>query len=196
MTPSETYRSRLQQHADVLQRMHSLEDDVLAVAERMVSCFRSGGKILLAGNGGSAADAQHWAAEWVIRLNPALERPGMPAIALTTDSSILTAGANDLGYDQVIARQVEALGRVGDVFLAISTSGNSPNLVNAVGVARDRAMTVIGVLGRDGGKLAPLCDASLIVPASDTQSIQEMHVILGHVLCELTENGVYGAPER
>lgn len=166
----------------------AIEQAVTLVADTL----RDGHKLLLAGNGGSAADAQHWAAEWVIRLSPEVKRPALPAIALTTDTSILTAGANDLGYDEVMARQVEAFAREGDLLIVISTSGNSENLLRAVNVARDRGAKVLGVLGKDGGKLAPVCDQALVVPSSDTQRIQEMHSVIGHLLCELSETELYG----
>jgi len=166
----------------------ALEEAVTLVADTL----KEGGKLLLAGNGGSAADAQHWAAEWVIRLSPDVKRPALPAIALTTDTSILTAGANDLGYDEVFARQVEAFAQEGDLLIAISTSGNSENLLRAVKVARDKGAKVLGVLGKDGGKLAAECDQALVVPSRNTQRIQEMHSLVGHLLCELSERVLYG----
>ena len=157
----------------------------------VVDTLRRGNKLLLAGNGGSAADAQHWAAEWVIRLSHDLQRPALPAIALTTDTSILTAGANDIGYDNVFARQVEALAQQGDLVLLISTSGNSGNLIKAAKVAKEKGAKTLGILGNKGGSMAEVCDFSVVVPSSDTQRVQEMHIIVGHLLCELSERTLY-----
>ena len=167
--------------------IEQIEETVHLVADT----FRNGGKILLAGNGGSAADAQHWAAEWVIRLSPDLDRPAMPAIALHTDTSALTAGANDLGYEKVFARQVEAFGQKGDLLILISTSGNSENLILATEAAKGKGAIALGILGKDGGKLAPNCDHTLIVPSNDTQRIQEMQEVVGHLLCELSERVLF-----
>lgn len=149
-------------------------------------------KILLCGNGGSAADAQHLATEFVIRMNPAITRPGIPAIALTTDSSMLTAGANDLGYDRVFARAVETLGVPGDVLIGISTSGKSESVNQAFRTARARGIVTIGLLGRDGGPSRELVDLAIIVPSDDTQRIQEGHITIGHLLCALVEREIYG----
>lgn len=154
-------------------------------AELLATALASGRKILIAGNGGSAADAQHFAAELVGRF--LLERRGLPAIALTTDSSILTAVANDYGFEQVFARQVEALASPGDVVIGISTSGNSANILAAIAVARQRGCTTIGLLGRDGGAIAAGVDLSLIVGCNETPHIQEMHVTIIHLLCKLLE---------
>ncbi|BCD62724.1 D-sedoheptulose 7-phosphate isomerase [Nitratiruptor sp. YY08-26] len=142
-------------------------------------------KIMLCGNGGSAADAQHIAAELVGRFKK--ERRGLPAIALTTDTSALTAIGNDYGYAQVFARQVEALGKRGDVLIAISTSGESENVLRAVEVARAQECKVIGLLGKDGGRIKDLCDVSIVVPVHDTPRIQEMHILIGHILCALID---------
>ncbi|SMC10149.1 D-sedoheptulose 7-phosphate isomerase [Nitratiruptor tergarcus] len=142
-------------------------------------------KIMLCGNGGSAADAQHIAAELVGRFKK--ERRGLPAIALTTDTSALTAIGNDYGYAQVFARQVEALGKRGDVLIAISTSGESENVLRAVEVARAQECKVIGLLGKDGGRIKDLCDTSIVVPVHDTPRIQEMHILIGHILCALID---------
>jgi D-sedoheptulose 7-phosphate isomerase len=164
---------------------------IAAMAEALVACLRAGGKVLLAGNGGSAADAQHLAAELVNRFLQ--ERPALPAIALTTDTSILTATANDRAFDQVFSRQVEALGRPGDVLLLLSTSGRSPNLHRAVQAGRARRMTVIALLGGDGGGLPPLCDHALIVPATLSPRVQEVHILIGHILCEVVESALFSA---
>ena len=163
-----------------------------AIAAALVDAVRmctdslsAGGKLMFAGNGGSAADAQHWAGELVSRFY--YDRPGLPAIALTTDSSILTAIGNDYGYDYTFARQIEALGRAGDVFIAISTSGNSPNIVRAAQAARDAGIRVIGFTGAGGGKLLPLADICFRMPSTETPRIQEGHEFVGHMLCALIE---------
>jgi D-sedoheptulose 7-phosphate isomerase len=158
----------------------------------LVTAFRSGNKLLLCGNGGSAADCQHIAAEFVIRLSHDFVRPALPAIALTTDTSNLTAGSNDIGFENVFARSVEALGRKDDVLLAISTSGNSANIIKAVDKALTRGMIVIGFLGGNGGKLVSMVDLSLIIPSSSTQRIQEGHITAAHILCELVEKELFG----
>ena len=150
-----------------------------------IDALRSGRKLLFCGNGGSAADAQHWAGELVSRFY--YDRPGLAAIALTTDSSILTAIGNDYGYDYTFARQVEALGQGGDVLVAISTSGNSPNIIRAAEAARARGVAVVGFTGEGGGKLAPLSDICFRVPSTETPRIQEGHEFIGHLLCALVE---------
>ncbi len=161
-------------------------EDVARAAELMIAALRSGRKILLFGNGGSAADAQHLAAELVNRYRRT--RPALAALALTTDTSILTAIANDASFEEVFSRQIEALGEPGDVALAISTSGRSPNVVRAVETARRLGLRTIGLLGRDGGLIAPLVDIPLIVPVEETPRIQEVHITLGHILCDLIES--------
>jgi D-sedoheptulose 7-phosphate isomerase len=154
----------------------------------MIQSVRSGGKILLFGNGGSAADAQHIAAELVNRLN--YDRPAIAAIALTTDSSILTSTGNDYSFAEVFARQVSALGRPEDIAFGISTSGNSPNVLRGIEVAQGIGMQSIGLTGRGGGKLAAMVNLALIVEGPSTQRIQETHLTIGHILCELLENAV------
>lgn len=154
-----------------------------------VGALRAGRKLLFAGNGGSAADAQHWAGELVSRFY--YDRPGLSAIALTTDTSILTAIGNDYGYDYVFARQVEALGQQGDVLIAISTSGNSRNIVRAIDAARERHMAVIGFTGQGGGHMAGACDLCFRVPSGETPRIQEGHEALGHMLCALIETEMF-----
>jgi phosphoheptose isomerase len=152
----------------------------------MVNCFAAGNKALVCGNGGSAADGQHFAAELVGRLKSP-HRPALPVIALTADSAILTAWSNDVGYETVFSRQVEALGRPGDLLLAISTSGLSKNLVRAVEAARRQRMHAIALLGGDGGDVMPLCDTALVVPSFDSQRIQEVQMLALHSICELIE---------
>ena len=158
---------------------------IFEAAEVITTCLRAGGKLLLFGNGGSAADAQHLAAEFVGRF--VRERPGLPAIALTTDSSILTAVGNDYGFDQIFARQVQALGCPGDVAIAISTSGNSPNVIEGVKAAKRGDLKTIGLSGQDGGLLAKEADIAITIASRSTARIQECHISVGHLLCELTE---------
>ena len=165
---------------------------VARAAEMIIASVRAGGKVLVLGNGGSAADAQHIAAELVNRLN--YDHPPIPAIALTTDTSILTSIGNDSSFDNVFGRQVRALGRKGDVALAISTSGNSPNVLRAVEAAREIGVTTIALAGRTGGKLATLAELALVVNADSTQRIQETHITIAHILCELVEDALYGQP--
>ena len=155
----------------------------------VVASFRAGGKLLLCGNGGSAADAQHWAAELVGRF--LYDRPGLPAIALTTDTSILTAVGNDYGYEASFSRQVQALGRPGDVLFALSTSGRSPNVLAAARAARDLGIRVIGFTGATGGDMLKLCDVCLRIPAPETARVQEGHEVLGHAICALIETAMF-----
>jgi D-sedoheptulose 7-phosphate isomerase len=167
--------------------MHEQVEQVLALS---VKALNGGRKILFAGNGGSAADAQHWAGELVSRFY--FDRPGLPAIALTTDSSIITAIGNDYGYDYVFARQVEALGQEGDVLYAISTSGNSKNIIRAIESAREKGVIVVGLTGQGGGKMMDMCDVCFRVPSTETPRIQEGHEALGHLLCALIEQEIFG----
>lgn len=168
-----------------MSRDTQLHELMSKAVDQSVTALRSGRKLLFAGNGGSAADAQHWAGELVSRFY--YDRPGLPAIALTTDTSILTAIGNDYGYDYVFARQVEALGQEGDVLIAISTSGNSRNVVRAIEAAREKHMVVMGFTGQGGGQMAGLCDLCFRVPSGETPRIQEGHEALGHLLCALIE---------
>lgn len=163
--------------------------DVEQSAGMISDALKTGGKLLVFGNGGSAADAQHIAGELVNRFLQ--ERRALPAISLTTDGGVLTCIANDTGFEKVFARQIEAMGNKGDVCLAISTSGQSPNIIAACEQARSQGIKVVGLLGRDGGKVAGLCDLALIVPSHDTQRIQETHNLLGHILCELIESEMF-----
>lgn len=167
----------------------ALRQQIVDAVNLCVDAYRNGKKIMFAGNGGSAADAQHWAGELVSRFY--YDRPGLPAIALTTDTSILTAIGNDYGYDYTFARQIEALGQQGDVFVAISTSGNSPNIVRAVDAARERGVKVIGFTGMGGGKVAPLSDICFRIPSNETPRIQEGHEFVGHLLCALIESEMH-----
>jgi D-sedoheptulose 7-phosphate isomerase len=169
--------------------------DLVALIEVVAGCcvtaLRNGNKILLAGNGGSAADAQHLAAELVGRL--AFDRPGLAAFALTTDTSALTGIGNDYGFDRLFSRQVEAVGRPGDVFFGISTSGRSPNVLNALRVCRDRSIVTIGLTGQHGGDMPPLCDHCFRMPSTETPKIQEGHIVVGHILFALVEREMFGA---
>lgn len=163
---------------------------VADAAEACIQSIRSGGKVLLAGNGGSAADAQHIAGEFVSRF--AFDRPGLAAVALTTDTSILTAIGNDYGYEKLFSRQVQALGRAGDVFICYSTSGKSANVIKALEAAREVELICVGFTGNRGGPMRELCHHLLEVPSSDTPKIQEGHAVLGHILCGLVERMIFG----
>jgi D-sedoheptulose 7-phosphate isomerase len=157
---------------------------------RCVQALKEKKKILLAGNGGSAADSQHIAAELVSRLN--YDRPGLSAIALTTDTSALTAIGNDYGFERAFSRQVEALGQAGDVFIAISTSGNSPNILAALEAARKQGLVTIGMTGKTGGKMVALCDIAIKAPSTMTPNIQECHIMLAHIICQIIEDTIFG----
>jgi D-sedoheptulose 7-phosphate isomerase len=163
----------------------TISNTLVTIAELTAGAMRSGHKLLVAGNGGSAADAQHLVAEFVVRLTDT--RPALRAIALTTDSSILTACANDFGFDQIFARQIEALGQPGDLFLGISTSGNSPNILHALEQAKKSGVTAIGFTGAGGGKMRDLCDHLIAIPSTVTMNIQESHLALEHIFCMLVE---------
>jgi len=165
-------------------------ETVVDVARTMAITLARGGKILFCGNGGSAADSQHLAAEFVNRFQ--IERPPLPAIALTTDSSILTAIGNDYGFDKVFVKQVQALGAPGDVLVGISTSGNSANVLEAMRAARDKGMITVGMAGQNGD-IVPLCDHALLVPHKTTALIQEIHIAAGHLLCSLTDYFLFEA---
>ncbi|HRP94667.1 MAG TPA: D-sedoheptulose 7-phosphate isomerase [Rhodocyclaceae bacterium] len=180
--------------AQIAETAHNLAamaaDDALIgtigrVAAACVAALRNGNKILFAGNGGSAADSQHLAAEIVSRF--AYDRPGLTAFALTTDTSILTAIGNDYGYEHLFARQIAAVGVPGDVFFGISTSGNSPNILNALDAARQKGLVTVGLTGRGGGKMVQACDHCLRTPSDSTPRIQEGHIVMGHIVCGLIE---------
>ncbi|MBF0161496.1 MAG: D-sedoheptulose 7-phosphate isomerase [Magnetococcales bacterium] len=187
--------AQIQESLAVKQRL--LEDPVaLATLQQLcelaLRVYRGGGKLLIAGNGGSAADAQHIAGELVSRFY--FDRPALPALALTTDSSILTAIGNDYGYEMLFSRQIEANGKAGDLFLAISTSGNSPNILKAIHTAKRLGIHVAGLTGTDGGQMARLCDLCLHIPATSTPRIQEGHILVGHLLCAFIERGLFAEP--
>jgi D-sedoheptulose 7-phosphate isomerase len=172
------------------------DEALCAAAQRaaalLAACLRKGGKLLLCGNGGSAADAQHWAGELVSRFN--YDRPGLAAVALTTDTSILTAIGNDYGYDRVFARQVEALGRRGDMLFALSTSGRSANVLAALQAAREAGLACVGFTGHAQGPMDALCEICIHVPSDHTPRIQEGHEAIGHAICALVEAELFPRP--
>ena len=184
----ESIKKALKESADLqLQVAELLSGKILEVAKALSSTIEGGGKAMFCGNGGSAADSQHLAAELVVRLTGQSNRRALPAMALTTDSSILTACSNDFGFENVFARQIEALGKKGDILFAISTSGNSPNVIKAVETAGKIDVVTVGMLGSGGGKLATMTDHPLVIPSSDTQRIQEVHIAIGHIIIFLVE---------
>ena len=177
------------EHAAHMTMFNALEPLFPAISDvgiKMQNCIKNGGKILICGNGGSAADAQHIAAEIVGRFKK--ERKGMPAIALTTDTSIITSVGNDYGYDYIFARQIEALCRAEDFVIGITTSGNSANVVRAMQAAKEIGATTIGLTGGNGGQLSAICDHNLVMPSAVTARIQEAHIFVGHSLCEILES--------
>jgi len=166
--------------------------DIISAADLITESYKTGKKLLLCGNGGSAADCQHIATEFMIRLSHTIERPALAAIALTTDSSNLTAGGNDIGFENVFARNIQGLGNSGDVLIAISTSGNSRNIINAVEMAKSKNIKTVGFLGGSGGRLKSLVNVPVIIPSSNVQRIQEGHITIAHIICELVEEELYG----
>ncbi|GAA5070554.1 D-sedoheptulose-7-phosphate isomerase [Lysobacter panacisoli] len=185
-------RAEFGKSLDNFQRMAAddgLREQIGQAVAICVGALREGRKILFAGNGGSAADAQHWAGELVSRFY--YDRPGLPAIALTTDTSILTAIGNDYGYDYTFARQIEALGQKGDVFVAISTSGRSKNILRALDACEEKGVRVIGFTGATGGDMVDRCEVCFRVPSTETPRIQEGHEFIGHLLCALIESEVF-----
>ena len=176
-------------HQEVIARsIDALQNHIYTACIIASEAIKNGNKILLCGNGGSAADAQHIAAELSGRYKT--ERRGLPGIALTTDTSVLTAVGNDYGYDRVFDRQVEALAREGDVLIGISTSGHSKNVVRALSLARNMGCKTIGFSGRDGGVMNEFCDVNLVVPSNDTPRIQEMHIMIGHIICQAIDDAL------
>ncbi len=186
MNSTQNLQNAIAEHQAMFAKLGELIPQIAAVAEELKACLKRGGKILLMGNGGSAADSQHIAAEIVGRYKK--ERRGLPAIALTTDTSILTSVGNDYGYDYIFARQIEALCRAEDVVIGITTSGNSKNVVAAIEEANKIGATTIGLTGGTGGKLSSLCKFNLVMPSNDTPRIQEAHIFVGHSLCDLLES--------
>jgi len=181
--------------ASVTTKTRILEDEALLntieqVAKACVDVYKNSKKTLLAGNGGSAADAQHIAAELVGRYG--FDRPSIPSLALTTDTSNLTAIGNDYGYDKVFSRQLEGMAQEGDLFIGISTSGNSQNVINAFESAKAKGVTTVAMVGRDGGTMAKMADFAIIVPSNDTPRIQESHILIGHIICDVIEKEMFG----
>lgn len=171
--------------------MEQSAEDIEHIGLLLARSIQKGGKILFCGNGGSAADSQHLAAELVVRLRSHINRPALPGLALTVDTSILTAGGNDIGFDNIFARGVEAYGKHGDVLVGISTSGNSENVIRAMQKAKEMGVQTVGLLGGTGGKLADFCDHSIIVPSNVTARIQESHILIGHIWCEMIEEYLF-----
>ncbi|KQW43264.1 MULTISPECIES: D-sedoheptulose 7-phosphate isomerase [unclassified Roseateles] len=182
------FASGLASHRALFERIHALQDDVERAAELMTQTLRRGRKLLLMGNGGSAADCQHLAAEFTGRFQH--ERRPLAALALTTDTSALTCIGNDYGFEHVFARQLQGLAQPGDCVIGISTSGRSPNVLRALDKARELGLTTIGLSGRDGGEMRALCDLCLVVPHADTARIQEAHIFIGHSWCALVEQAL------
>ena len=185
-----SYLKRLAGEAAVLKQtvVEKLGQQILDVASVISGVIGTGGKIMIAGNGGSAADASHFAGEMIVRLTSERNRQALPAVALAIDPSVITACANDYGFDNIFARQVEGLGNKGDMLFVMSTSGNSENIIKAVATAKEKGMITIGLLGGNGGKLAKMVDRSLVIPHPSTQRIQEEHIFIIHVLVELVES--------
>ena len=185
---TERIKKALEKSAELkLKIADNMADQITEAAIRISDVIKGGNKVMLCGNGGSAADSQHLAAELVVRLTAENDRRALPGIALTTDTSVLTAGSNDFGFENVFSRQVEALGVEGDALLVLSTSGNSPNIVKATETARKTGIFTIGFLGSGGGVLGTLVHLPLIVPSDDTQRIQEAHITMGHIIISLVE---------
>jgi D-sedoheptulose 7-phosphate isomerase len=185
MSTSSIIKTAISAHQSVIAQLDALTPQIEALSQKMLDCLHNGGKIVWMGNGGSAADSQHLAAEIVVRYQT--ERRGLPSIALTTDTSILTATGNDYGFEYVYARQVEALCSDKDVVVGISTSGNSPNVLRAIEAARELGAYTVAMTGAGGGKLGKLCDLLLAVPSPVTARAQEAHILIGHILCELID---------
>jgi D-sedoheptulose 7-phosphate isomerase len=185
-----TILKRFKESAEVKTRFFKENlPQLLDVIKLIAHAFESGNKLFFFGNGGSAADAQHLAAEFVNRY--VMDRPPLPAIALTTDTSILTSISNDFSFDEIFSKQLRALGKEGDVAIAISTSGNSSNVIKAVEVAKEMRMKTVALTGNDGGVLAKIVDISLIVSSTSTPRIQEVHILIGHILCEMVEHQLF-----
>ena len=187
---STLFRGHLDGHLAALNRLEECREVLSAIAEAWVTALKAGNKVLFFGNGGSAADAQHLAAELVVRYR--INRRALPSIALTTDTSILTAIGNDYGYEKLFSRQIQALGRPGDVFVGYSTSGKSPNVLRAFEEARRIGLVCVGMTGNRGGPMHELCDHVLAVPSESTPKIQEGHLVLGHIICGLVEAEIFG----
>lgn len=184
-------REQMQESIRVKQVLLQQTDAIENIADAILHSLRTGGKLMLCGNGGSAADAQHLSTELVVRLSADLERPAIAALALTTNTSTLTACANDYGYDFIFSRQIEALGRTGDVLIGLSTSGNSKNVVFAIEAAKKQGIVTIGLTGKSGGTMKTMCDHIIGVDSDNPNRIQEAHILIGHILCDLIQRGLY-----
>jgi len=183
-------RTQFHEHRQVFDLIEQqMAPAIVTFVEQLMRAFSRGGKLLVMGNGGSAADSQHFVAEMVGRFK--MERKALPAVALTTDTSILTAIGNDYGYDLVFRRQIEALATAGDVVVGISTSGNSANILSALELARSRGCYTVGLLGKDGGSIKAACDLPLVIPCDDTPRIQEGHITVIHIVCDMVEKGLF-----
>jgi len=183
----QTVINEFQSHLETIQNViTNMEDQLVQASQLAVETLKNGNKVLLCGNGGSAADAQHIAAELTGRYKT--ERRGLPGIALTTDTSALTAIGNDYGYDRVFDRQVESLANKGDLIIGISTSGNSANIISALKLGHEIGCKTIGFTGKNGGKMNKICDINLVVPSNDTPRIQEMHILFGHTICQIVDD--------
>lgn len=180
---SVTVKTQILENADIL-------DAIEKVCLLLIKAYKSGNKTLIAGNGGSAADAQHIAAEFVSRFN--FDRPALPSIALTTDTSMLTAIGNDYGFEKVFSRQIEANGVKGDVFIGISTSGNSPNIIEGFKIAKTKGIITVGFANESGGKMSGFCDYCIKVPSKETPRVQESHIMIGHIICAAVEQELFG----
>jgi D-sedoheptulose 7-phosphate isomerase len=178
-------KNEINEHIRVANLLHSLTEEIIKSAQLCIDSLKNDGKILLFGNGGSAADAQHIAAELVGRYK--VERKGLPAIALTTDTSVITSIGNDFGYDHIFDRQIDALAKKGDIAIGISTSGKSGNVISALKLASKLNCITIGFSGQHGGEMNEICDINLVVPSEDTPRIQEMHIVIGHTICHLID---------
>jgi len=190
---TDVFTTGMRRHCQAVEALAAQLDGLCEAAHMLVECYKNRGKVLLFGNGGSAADAQHIAAELMGKYY--LSRAPLPALALTVNTSVLTAVANDYGFDRIFARQVQALGSPGDVAIAISTSGRSPNVISAVRCAREMGMGTIGLTSSDGEQLQSEARVCICVPSSDTPRIQEGHILVGHLLCEFVEQELFGSPD-
>ena len=189
----EIIKNHIKESVELKQRLlesPALLSGIEKSARAIISAFKDKKKLLLAGNGGSAADAQHITAEFVNRFK--FDRKGLPAISLTTDTSILTSIGNDYGFEKLFTRQIDALGNSGDVFIAISTSGNSSNIIEALEACREEKITTIGLTGCAGGRMKDMCDICIIVPSDETPRIQEVHILIGHIICSIVEEELFG----
>ncbi|MEA2104022.1 MAG: D-sedoheptulose 7-phosphate isomerase [Candidatus Cloacimonadota bacterium] len=181
----------LEEHIEVIRTLDNYSELIQQVAKDISAVLENGRKIMLCGNGGSAADSQHLATEFVVRFRSELNRRSLPALALTTDTSLITAGANDYGFDTIFSRQVEGLGNRGDYLIGISTSGNSENVFQAIRTAKEKGIHTLLLSGKDGGKIKSVADDSLIIPHKNTARIQEAHITIGHIICLLVEINLF-----